>query len=74
MSEMNETRQYLLDYLAEEFSRDPDVRVRIVPASDDYGVTVRTEAREFFFPFEWAESKMFDKVEALVRHIKEIPR
>lgn len=67
-----EHKQYLLDYLQEEFSRTPDIRVRVVPHKDDTGVTVRTEAREYFFPFEWAETGTFGKVEELVGRIKNL--
>lgn len=64
--------QYLVDYLTEEFSRHPMVRVRVVPHSEEWGVTVRTEAREYFFPFEWAESRDFAQVVALVQQIKDV--
>lgn len=67
---MNESRQYLFDYLEEEFSRHPQIRVRVVPASDEDGITVRDESREYFFPFEWAETRRFDEVVRLVRKIK----
>lgn len=67
-----EARQYLIDYLEEEFSRDPFVRVRVVPMTEDNGVMVRTETREYFFPFAWVEHRQFKEVEALVRKIKEV--
>ena len=66
----NEARQYLFDYLEEEFSRYPEIRVRVVPASEEDGITVRSESREYFFPFQWAENKQFDEVAKLVRKIK----
>lgn len=67
-----EARQYLIDYLEEEFRRDPYVRVRVVPMTEDNGVMVRTETREYFFPFAWAEQRQFGEVEALVRKIKDV--
>ena len=68
---MTDAQQYLLDYLIEEFQRHPNVRVRVVPRSENEGVTVRTEAREYFFPFEWAILNSFVEVDRLVRRIKE---
>lgn len=68
----DEARQYLLDYLQEEFSREHFIRVRIVPMTKDDGIMVRTESREYFFPFEWAEQHRFDEVARLVSKIKEI--
>ncbi|MBI3544806.1 MAG: hypothetical protein HY075_16160 [Deltaproteobacteria bacterium] len=68
----DEARQYLLDYLVEEFSRYPTVRVRVVPHSEERGVLVRTETREYFFPFEWAERHAFGEVEKQVRVIKDL--
>jgi len=77
-------RQYLLDYLAEEFREFPDVRVRQAPSkryegpdgsaevADSPGVFVRTEAREYFFPYEWAEPGQFSEVARLVRVIKDV--
>lgn len=69
---METSHQYLLEYLQEEFSRYPDVRVRVVPHSEEVGVTVRTEAREYFFPVEWAHVQHFHEVEFLVGKIKSI--
>jgi hypothetical protein len=69
---MEPAHQYLLEYLEEEFSRYPQVRVRIVPHKEAAGVTVRTEAREYFFPAQWAEIKAFNQVERLVARIKNL--
>lgn len=69
---MTQARQYLLDYLEEEFSRQPSIRVRVVPLSEDEGVTVRTQSREYFFPFEWADKRRFDEINRLVKKIQEL--
>ena len=68
-------RQYLVDYLEEEFRRHPQIRVRRLPADENpenEGVPVKSESREYFFPFEWALPGRFGRVEALVRKIKEV--
>ena len=67
---MEDSRQYLFDYLEEEFQNSPHIRVRIVPSSEDSGVTVRTESREYFFPFSWIEQRSFSDIEKLVSVIK----
>lgn len=46
--------QYLFDYIVEEFGKSPQVRVRVAREDGILGVSVKTESREFFFPFEWA--------------------
>jgi hypothetical protein len=66
------TRQYLLDYLVDEFRSYPEVRIRNLPHDKDTGVTVRTEAREYFFEFDWVEGMQLDQVEKLVRSIKDV--
>lgn len=68
-----EEQQYLFDYLEEEFRGRSGVRVRVLPSNaDTSGVTVRTESREYFFPFQWVHNKAFDEIEKLVKQIKEI--
>lgn len=69
---MNPRHQYLLDYLEEEFRRNPEIRVRVVPQEHEDGVLVRTESREYFFPFEWADEPGWPRVHAEVRKIREI--
>ncbi len=69
---MTDAQQYMFEYLIEEFHRFPKIRVRVVPHADDAGVTVRTESREYFFPFEWAERNAFSEVDRLVRRIKDL--
>lgn len=68
----HQARQYLFDYLIEEFERYEDVRVRALPNQKAPGVTVRTERREYFFPFQWAEEGNFSEVRELVAKIKEL--
>ena len=65
-------RQYLVDYLAEEFSRDTSVRLRVMPVDGEEGVVVRTESREYFFPFAWADQGQFAEVVKLIHVIKQI--
>lgn len=76
-------RQYLVDYLAEEFSGFPDVRVRAAPrkrvdvsekehyVEDSPGVIVKTGSREYLFPYEWTEGSRFGEVARLVSRIKD---
>jgi|GEM_PF-6468506 len=68
-------RQYLFDYLMEEFRKFPEVRVRMVPyrepGTEDDGVQVRTEAREFFFETIWVVGQRMDLVTGLVGKIRE---
>lgn len=89
------TRQYLFDYLAEEFQSSPNVRVRLVrpqplvrdEAPEEFddafdekdaapeppdGVIVKTPSREYFFESQWVESRQMNRVEALVRQIKDL--
>lgn len=63
--------QYMLDYLTEEFSKQPEVRIREVVEDNERGVSVKTEAREYFFPFSWSESVPFREVYAQVQRIKD---
>lgn len=65
-------RQYLMDYLTEEFSRYPIARLRVQITSEDDGIALKTEAREYFFPTLWAASGDMKSVERLVRDIKAV--
>lgn len=66
-------RQYLLDYLHEEFRAYANVRIRLPRTLRDEtdGVMVRTETREYFFPTDWVLERRMKTVEAEVRRIKE---
>lgn len=71
------SRQYLFDYLIEEFRGFSEVRIRIPPqipqTSEELdGVSLKTETREYFFPTEWIENLQMDEVEKEVRRIKEV--
>lgn len=48
-------RQYLLDYLKDEFRKYPEVRLRFMLESHEDGVMAKTAAREYFFPTEWMQ-------------------
>jgi hypothetical protein len=63
--------QYLVDYLCEEFSRQPQIRIRSVRLENEPGISVKTEAREYFFPLDWAWRRDFTAVQGLVRQIRE---
>jgi hypothetical protein len=62
--------QYLVDYLQEEFEKNPDIRVRVIEEDKERGVLVRSQSREYFFPFLWAmTSEGFKNVRELVQKI-----
>lgn len=69
---MKTSKQYLYDYLQDEFRKYPEVRVRIVPYQEEDGISVKTEAREYFFETAWAEASRFDRVNELVQRIKDV--
>lgn len=69
---MTIAEQYLIDYLNEEFRRHPEVRIRVWREDHEEGVSVKTAAREYFFPFEWTERGHFKKIQEQVRQIQEI--
>ena len=92
MESIDLARQYLLDYLKEEFRAYPEVRLRsrtraTVPAffedekpkypiepkddSENDGITLKTETREYFFPTLWAKQMRLDLVRAEVQRIKD---
>ena len=64
--------QYLIDYLAEEFRRSPRVRMRVMREDGESGVSVKTEAREYFFPFEWSEKGRFKEIQEQVKRIQDV--
>lgn len=68
----NIARQYLLDYLKEEFGRRHDVRIRFADPNEGDGVLVRTEAREYLFETAWVLGRKMSEVEKLARKIKEV--
>jgi hypothetical protein len=63
--------EYLLTYLEDEFARVPQVRLRVVPDSQELGVVARTESREYFFPAEWVKTMKLDRVRSEVQRIKD---
>lgn len=69
---LEDPRQYLFDFLQEEFERLPQVRLRIVPLAQDDGVSAKTPAREYFFETDWIRYRRFGEVRALVEKIKEV--
>ena len=71
MPEIEDPRQYLLDWLSEEFSRYPEVRVRLRPPQESDGVSVKTESREYFFETEWVRARQFDEIQKLAIKIRE---
>jgi hypothetical protein len=65
--------EYLVEYLREEFGRFEQIRVQIRKEDGERGVLVRSESRQWFFPFDWANpGQGFKKVHVLVRQIREI--
>lgn len=64
-------RQYLMDYLRDEFAKFPEVRFRFMLDSHEVGIMARTESREYFFPTSWAEQMQQSEITALVRRMKE---
>ena len=69
---MTPAEQYLIEYLQEEFSRLPQFRIVVKKQDGEPGVSVRSESREWFFPFEWSSGQGFKQVHRLVNQIREI--
>lgn len=69
-SEQYLSEQYLMDYLREEFSRNPDVRIRKILEDREPGVSLKTSQREYFFPMEWAHHQDFKSVKELIKEIR----
>jgi hypothetical protein len=69
---MTPAEEYLLDYLKEEFSRFPAIRVDVRKEEGEWGVMVRSESRQWFFPFDWSTGPGFKKVHQLVGQIRDI--
>ena len=63
-------RQYLLDYLHDEFHKFPEVRLRIMTESHVDGVMAKTESRETFFPTEWIQNMRQDLIQGEVHRLK----
>ncbi|MBC7692891.1 MAG: hypothetical protein H7222_14105 [Methylotenera sp.] len=63
---------YLESYVREEFSRYPDIRVRRSPQDNEPGVLVRSDSREYFFPFEWMKPGRFKEVQDQVLRILDL--
>jgi hypothetical protein len=68
----NVLEDYLEDYLVEEFRNFPQIRIRRVPQDHVDGILVRSEAREYFFPFEWMGPGRFKEVQAQVKKILDL--
>jgi hypothetical protein len=69
---MTPAEQYLLDYLIDEFRKNPEVRIKAFDENQERGVIVRTEAREYFFPYAWMEKNQFSRVQKQVQKIREV--
>lgn len=69
---MTPAEEYLLEYLQEEFSRFPEIRVGVRREDGEFGVLVRSESRQWFFPFEWSTGEGFKRVHWQVNQIREI--
>lgn len=64
-------RQYLLDFLKDEFRRHPEVRFRFMLEDHEDGVMAKTEAREYFFPTEWMQRMDLQRIKGEIRRMKE---
>lgn len=64
-------RQYLFDYLRDEFYKYPEIRLRFMLESHEDGVMVRTEAREYFFPTEWMQNMQLNRIKEEIGRLKE---
>lgn len=64
-------RQYLLDYLKDEFRKHPEVRLHFMLESHKDGVMAKTAAREYFFPTEWIQKMNLERIQAEVRRLKD---
>jgi hypothetical protein len=64
-------RQYLLDYLKDEFRRFPEVRLRIMSEDQEDGIMAKTETREYFFPTEWMQKMKLDQIKAEISRLKD---
>ncbi len=65
-------RQYLLEYLKDEFRKYPEVRLRLILADHEDGVVARTESREYFFPTEWMQNMQLSCIKDEVRRLKAV--
>jgi hypothetical protein len=72
MTSFEVARQYLLDYLKDEFHRYPEVRFRLIPESNEDGVLAKTETREYFFPTEWMQRMEMNRIKGEIRRMKEV--
>jgi hypothetical protein len=64
--------EYLYEYLQEEFRKFSEIRIQIRKEDGERGILVRSEARQWFFPFEWASGHGFKEVHQQVAKIREI--
>jgi hypothetical protein len=64
-------RQYLFDYLKDEFRGFPEVRLRFMLESHEDGVMAKTESREYFFPTDWMQKMDLASIKAEIRRMKE---
>jgi hypothetical protein len=69
---MTPAEEYLLDYLKDEFRRFSEIRVDVRKEDGEWGIIVRSESRQWFFPYEWASAQGFKKVHALAAQIREL--
>ncbi len=69
---IEDPRQYLLDWVEDEFRRYPQVRIRLRPLQERDGVTVRTETREYFFETDWVRERRYDQMNRLAAQIQNL--
>lgn len=69
---MNPAEEYLVEYLQEEFGRFPQIRIQVKKEEGEYGVMVRSESREWFFPFAWSSGEGFKRVHQQVGVIRDL--
>jgi len=70
MSHEDAREEYLYEYLQEEFRKFSQVRIQIRKEDGERGVMVRTESRQWFFPFDWSSGQGFKKVHQQVSQIR----
>jgi len=64
-------RQYLLDYLKDEFQKYPAVRLRLMSEDHEDGVMAKTESREYFFPTAWMRGMKMSQIRAEIERLKD---
>ncbi len=65
-------KTYLQEFLNDEFRGYANVRLRSMIDGQQDGISLKTESREYFFPYEWADEPGFPQVRKLVAKIKTV--